>query len=191
MVFLGLLAGLVIFLFRRRRRHQHQSTDNNDNDDKGRRRWTFHREKMILPPVLDIRRISPLDPQYSSEEEDIERQGGGRGGLLHDDNIPTFPIVPIVTTTTSSPSGGGGGGFRKSLLKPFRRPLPVPPPPPIVPLKPHQQEMVDQMEHIRNKVVELKKKEENSGPTEHIILDDLQKQMIWLESQMKKENIRS
>ena len=156
MAFLGILAALGIVFLRRR-----QLTES-------KKRWSFHRDKMILPPVLDIRRVSRMD---SKSHEDIEQQGE----LPHDVNIlPTSPIV--ITASPSRP---------RSLFKSLHRPLPVPPP---VPLKPHQEDMVEQMEHIRNKMTELEK---NPGPTQHIILGDLQKQMIWLESQMKKENIRS
>jgi len=161
--FLGLLAALGIFFLRRRHR---QPTENK------KRRWTFHRDKMILPPVLDIRRISPMNSEFSSPE-DIEHQGG----LPHDDNniLPTSPIV----ITASSP---------RSILRSPHRPLPPPPPPVPVIIKSHQEDMVDQMEQIRNKMAELEK---NPGPTQHIILDDLQKHLNWLESQMKKENPRS
>jgi len=154
--FLGLLAGLGIFFLRRRR-----PTEN-------KKRWTFHRDKMILPPVLDIRRISPMNTEYISPE-DIEQQGE----LPHDD-LPTSPIVIMTSRSGLGPS-----------LKSPHRPLPLPPP---VPLKPHQEDIVEHTKQLRHKMTELAK---NPGPTQHIILDDLQKQMNWLESQMKKENLRS
>jgi hypothetical protein len=47
--------------------------------------------------------------------------------------------------------------------------------------------MVIQMEQIRNQMTELEK---NPGPTQHIILDDLQKQMDWFKSQIEKKKIR-
>jgi len=152
--FLGLLAALVIFFLRRR-----QSTD------KKTRRWTFHRDKMVLPPVLDIRQVSPI-----FDSGDIERQQQGQEQELpHDDNnLSTSPVVMIA-----SPTG------RRPLIKSLNRPLPLPP----LPLKPEQKEIVDQMEQIRKQVTELEK---DPGPTQHIILDDLQKQKNWLRSQMKK-----
>lgn len=164
MAFLSVVAALAIFFFRRR-----QPTENN-------KRWTFHRDKMVLPPVLDIRRVSPMNTEFYSPD-DIEQQA-----LPHDDDdddsdimIPTssssLPRSPIVIV--ASPSGP------RPLLKPKspHRPLPLPP----LPLKPHQKSVVGQMEQIRKKMIELEK---NSGPTQHIIMDDLQKQMNWLKSQL-------
>jgi len=144
--FLGLLAALVIVFLRRRR----------PKEDK---RWTFHRDLMIRPPVLDIRPISPT--LNLSLSDDIEH------GLSHDES-PTSPIVMIA-----SPSGP------RPLLKPFYRPLPLPIGP--EPLKPRQEEIVEQMEQVKNRIMALEK---NPGPTQHIILDDMQKQMSWLQSQM-------
>jgi len=143
--FLGLLAALVIVFLRRRR-------------PKENKRWTFHRDLMIRPPVLDIRPISPT--LNLSLSDDIEH------GLSHDES-PTSPIVMIA-----SPSGP------RPLLKPFYRPLPLPG---SEPLKPRQEEIVEQMERVNNRIMELEK---NPGPTQHIILDDMQKQMNWLQSQM-------
>ena len=134
MAFLGLLAALVIVFLRRRRPVENK-------------RWSFHPDNMVLPPILDIRPISPMNSEFPSCE-DIEH------GLPHDE-IPTSPIGP--------------------------RPLPSPP----VPLKPHQEDtvpvvVVDQIEQqIRNQMMKLEK---NPGPTQHIILEDLQKQMAWLQS---------
>lgn len=104
---LGLLVGVVIVFHRRR-----QQTEN--------KRWSFHRDKMVLPPVLDIRPLSPMNTQFFSPE-DIEQ------GLPHND-IPTSPIV------FASPSGP------KSTLRSPNRPLPP------VPLKPHQEDIGEQME---------------------------------------------
>jgi len=187
--FLGLAAALVIVFLQR---HQLEPT-------KGNRRWTFHRDKMVRSPVLDIRRTSPIRMEFSSPEQqglphddiiptssvmmtspsgprpllkspyhrsrsfplpgDIEQQG-----LPHDDIIPTTsPVVMMASPTGTRP-----------LPKSPYRPLPFPP------LKPHQQDMAVLMEQIRNKMTELEK---NPGPTQHIILDDLQKQMNWLKSQ--------
>jgi len=142
--FLGLLAAVVIVFLRRRR-----LTEN--------KRWTFHRDKMVLPPVLDIRPISPMSSQFSSTE-DIEYGP-------HND-IPTSPIVMIA-----SPSGP------RPLLKLPNRPLPLPP----APLRPHQEDILEQLEQIRSQIMDLQK---HPGPTQHIILDDLQKQMIWLHSRI-------
>jgi len=144
--FLGLLAALVIVFLRRRR-------------PKELKRWTFHRDLMIRPPVLDIRPISPT--LNLSVSNDIEH------GFSHDES-PTSPIVMIA-----SPSGP------RPLLKSFYRPLPLPPG--SEPLKPRQEEIVEQMERVNNRIMELKR---NPGPTQHIILDDMQKQMSWLQSQM-------
>lgn len=105
----GILVGLVIVFHRRR-----QQTDI--------KRWSFHRDKMVLPPVLDIRPLSPMNTHFISPD-DVEQ------GLPQDD-IPTSPIV------FASPSGP------KPLPKPVNRPLPIPP----VPLKPRQEDIVEQME---------------------------------------------
>jgi hypothetical protein len=144
--FLGLLATLVIVFLKRRR----QPPEN--------KRWTFHRDKMVLPPVLDIRPISPMMTQFSTPE-DIEQ------GIPHDD-IPTSPIAMIA-----SPSGP------RPLLKPLYRPLPPLP----MPLEPRQEDIVEQMEQLKHQMTELEK---NPGPTQHIMMDDLQKQMIWLQNQI-------
>ena len=107
--FVGLVATLAFFYLRRlRRRHP---TEN--------KRWTFYRDKMVLPPVLDIHRTSPMNSQFfSSQEEDIEQQQQQEEGLPHDDTT-TIPI-PIPTTSSSPPSG--------PRLPPFHdRPLPLPP----------------------------------------------------------------
>ena len=152
--FVGLVATLAFFYLRHRRRHP---TEN--------KRWTFYRDKMVLPPVLDIHRTSPMNSQFfSSQEEDIEQQGQQQEeeGLPHDD-ITTLPIP----TTSSPPSG--------PRLPPFHdRPLPLPP-------KSHQEIIEVQMEEIRYRIAEV---ERSPGPTQHIILDDLQKQMDWLKSQV-------
>jgi hypothetical protein len=116
---------------------------------------------MIRPPVLDIRRMSPMSSQFSSHG-DIEQQG-----LPHDDTIPTSPVVMMA-----SPSGP------RPLLKSPNRPLPLPPG---VILNPHQEYLAEQMEQLRNQIIELKK---SPGPTQHIIMDDLQRQMIWLKSRL-------
>jgi len=152
--FLGLLAALVIVFLRRR-----QPTE--DNTRSRSRRWTFHRDKMILPPVLDIRRTSPMDTVFFPPY-DIEQQQQ-QVGSPKTDNIPsTSPVVMMASS---------------SGLQSPNRPLPLVPP---VPLNPHQEDKAAQMEQIRNQITELEK---NSGPTQHIILDDLQKQLNWLKSQ--------
>lgn len=154
--FLGLLAALGIIFLRRRR----QTTE----DKKSSRRWTFHRDKMILPPVLDIRRTTPLDAEFFSPY-DIEQQR---------QQVVRSP--PVVMMASSSPSG-----LRPSLKSPIR-PLPMEPPlqPPMT-RDSRQEEMMAQMEQIRNRITELEK---NPGPTQRIILDDLQKQLNWLKSQI-------
>jgi len=151
--FLGLLAALGIVFLRRR-----QPT----KDNKRMRRWTFNRDKMILPPVLDIRPTSPITAGFLSD--DIEQQQVR--SPIDDSNIPTSPVFSMA-----------------SPIKSPHRPLPLPP---SVPLKPHQEDKEVQMEQIRNQITELEK---NPGPTQHIILDDLQKQMNWLKSQLKKPSL--
>jgi len=154
--FLGILAALVIVFIRRRR----QPTEDNKSRS---RRWTFHRDKMILPPVLDIRRTTPMDTEfYSPYDIEQQQQVVGIPHLNINDNIPsTSPVV-----TMASPRG----------LQSPKRPLPLPP----VPLIPHQVDKAAQMEQIRNQIAELEKK---PGPTQHIILEDLQIQLNWLKSQ--------
>lgn len=123
---------------------------------------------MILPPVLDISRMSPMNMEFHSPD-DIEQQA-----LPHDDTtIPTSPLPTSPIVIMASPSGP------RPLLQPKspHRPLPLPP----LPLKPRQKDIMEQMEQIRIKMIELEK---NSGPTQHIIMDDLQKQMNWLKSQL-------
>ena len=115
---------------------------------------------MVLPPVLDIRPVSPtLNILPFLSTRDIE-QG------LPDDDAPTSPVVMIA-----SPSGP------RPLLKSLHRPLPALP----RPLKPGQEEVVTQIEQLRNQMLELEK---NAGPTQHIMLDDMQKRMSWLQSQL-------
>lgn len=57
------------------------------------------------------------------------------------------------------------------------KPLPVPP----EPLKTRQEDIAERMEEVRNQIMKL---ERNPGPTQRIQLDDMQKQMSWLQSQM-------
>lgn len=114
---------------------------------------------MVLPPVLNIHPISPtIDISLSSSPDDPEQ------GLPHE--APTSPIVMIA-----SPSGP------RPLLKPLYRPLPPLP----MPLKARQEEIVEQMEQVKKQMIELEK---NPGPTQHIMMDDMQKQMTWLQSQI-------
>jgi len=158
--FLALVAALGIVFLRRRR--QPEPTKDNHNT----RRWTFNRDNMIRPPVLDIRRTTPLNTEFFSPG-DIEQQG-----LPHDDDdiVPTSESP--VAVMMASPSGP------RPLLKSPHLSIPLPPL-----LKPHQEDIVAQMEQIRNKMIELEK---NPGPAQHIILDDLQKQMNWLKSSILK-----
>ena len=79
-------------------------------------------------------------------------------GLPHDDE-PVSPVIMIA-----SPSGP------RPLLKPNYRALPVLP----EPLNGRQEDMVERMKEL----------EGNPGPTQHIMLDDMQKQINWLQSQM-------
>jgi len=143
--FLGIVAVLGIMFLRRRR--QLESTKV--------RRWTFHRDKMVLSPVLDIHPTSPISTEFFSPG-DIEQQG------LPYDGIPTSPVVMMASRLSL-----------KSPHRPISLPLPVP-------QNPRQEDKVAQMEQIRNKMREL---ERNPGPTQHIILDDLQKQLNWWKSQ--------
>jgi hypothetical protein len=164
--FLGLVAALGIMFLRRRRRQPEPEQPTKAQET---RRWTFHRDMMILPPILDIRRTTPMNVEFFSPG-DIEQQG-----LPHDDDdfviVPTFETSPVVMM--ASPSGS-----RPLLKSPLHRSLPFPP----LKLNSHQEDIVAQMEQIRNKMNEL---ERNPGPTQHIILDDLQKQLNWLKSQKK------
>jgi len=178
--FLGLLTALGIMFLRRRR----PTTTEDDDDNTNRRRWTFHRDKMILPPVLDIRRTTPMTTEFLTSD-DIEQQQH-QVGILHDDIMNVIPMASPVIKMASP---------RRSLLRSPNRPLPLPPlpsPPPVVPLPPlppqQQDDMVIQMEQIRNQMIELEK---NPGPTQHIILDDLQKQMNWFKSQIEKKTSSS
>jgi len=148
--FLALLAVLGIVFLRRR---QPKVEDN--------RRWTFNRDNMVLPPVLDIRRSSRMKTELFSPD-DIEQQG----------------LSPHNMMAQASPSGSPRP-FHKSPLRPL--PLPSSPISVVVPLNPHQEEMVAQIEQIRNQMSELEKT--NPGPAQHIILGDLQRQMNWLKSQ--------
>lgn len=234
--FLGILAALGI-LFLRRRRQQPATEDDDTNNN--RRRWTFHRDKMILPPVLDIRRTTPMTAGFLTPD-DIEQQQphddnndvivpristststspvvvsqkatSPRFSLLRSPNRPlpldieqhqvglpldnNNEVIPSTSTSTSPVAvKRAATPPRFSILRSTSRPLPLPPlpsPPPVVPLPPippQQQldDMVAQMEQIRNQMTELKK---NPGPTQHIILDDLQKQMDWFKSQIEKKSL--
>ena len=123
---------------------------------------------MIRPPILDIRPTSPMESEFFASSSDIEQQG-----LPQQDDNNNNDILPATSPVVmmASPSGP------RPLLKSPHRPLPLPP----VPLEPDQEEIVAQLEQIRDKIIELEK---NPGPTQHIILDDLQRQMNWLKSQI-------
>jgi hypothetical protein len=183
--FLGLLAALGIIFLRRRRQLRTTTTTEDDSDDNNntRRRWTFHRDKMILPPVLDIRRTTPMTTEFLTPD-DIERQ---QVGLSPHDDDSTTPTAAAASSSTSP-------GPRPLLFKSSKnRPLPLPPSvvtlPPLPPLPPQQEDLVVQMEQMRNKITELEKREGQGGPTtQHIILDDLQKQMNWFKSQIEKKS---
>ena len=97
--------------------------------------------------------------------------------------LPDSSTSPVVVMM-ASPSGS------RPLLKsssphqhPSHRLLPLPPQAVVLNANPHQEDVVLQMEQIRNKMRELDK---NPGPAQHIILDDLQKQLNWFESQYLK-----
>ena len=134
---------------------------------------------MILPPVLDIRRTTPLNAEFfSSPQGDIEH-----GLLPHDDTaVPgsssTSPVVLMV-----APSPSGSKPLLKSSSPQALRTLPLPPQAVVLNANPQQEDVVLQMEHIRKRMRELEK---NPGPAQHIILDDLQKQLNWFESQYLK-----
>jgi len=128
---------------------------------KANKSWTFHRNMMIRSPVLDIRPLPPTtDVSVPVPAEDIEQ------GVPHDEDTPTSPVVMIA-----SPSGP------RPLIKPIYRPLPTLP----GSLNPRQEKIAEQIEQVRVRIMEV---EQNAGPTEHIILDDMQKQMSWLQSQL-------
>lgn len=177
--FIG-LATVGIVLLRRR-----QPTE----DKPETRRWTFHRDKMVLPPILDIRRIStatrrmpprrrPLtirmpsrgrrmseSSMYSqfTSREDIEQQR-----LPQDDILSTFPIVMMRSPT------------RPRMAYPRPRPLPERPEPirRLPPAPDQAQVAVEQMEQRRNQMTELENN--NPGPMQRIISDDSQKKINWL-----------
>ena len=81
--FLGLVAALGSVFLRRRRRRQLEPTTTKENNRRTRR-WTFNRDKMILAPVLDIRRTTPLNAEFFSSPGDIEH------GLPHDDDTAAW-----------------------------------------------------------------------------------------------------
>ena len=125
------------------------------------RRWTIHREMMVRPATLDINPVYPTISQ-SPSPLDVEQ------GLPHDDDTSSQSGVVMI----ASPSGP------RPLIKPFYRSFPLPP----WPLNPRQEEIVEQMEKVKGQITKL---EQNPGPTQHIMLDDMQKQMSWLRSQIK------
>ena len=97
--------------------------------------------------------------------------------------LPGSSTSPVVVMMVSP---GGSRPLLKSSSPhphPSRRSLPLPPQAVVLNANPHQEDVVLQMEQIRNKMRELDK---NPGPAQHIILDDLQKQLNWFESQYLK-----
>jgi len=152
--FLGLLAALAILCLRRR-----QST--------GNRRWTFHRDMMIRPEnanasAITIVNVYPTSPTPTITQSSSPPSPDVEQGLPHD----TSPSEVVLIT---SPNGSA------PLNKP--RPLPIPP----SPLTDRQQAIANRIEELRDRMTEL---ERNAGPTQHIILDDMQKQMSWLQDQI-------
>lgn len=124
-----------------------------------KRRWTFYRDRMVRPANAIVNAdVNPASPTQSSCPQDIEHGSP-------DDTDPSEVVM------IASPNGP------RPLLKPKYRPLPLPP----APLTQRQEAVVKQMEELRDQMMEL---EHNAGPTQHIILDDLQKQMRWLEGQV-------
>ena len=129
---------------------------------------------MILPPILDIRRTTPFNTEFFSPD-DIEQQQQVRS--------PQADFLPVVTMASSS-----GGPSSRPLPKSPNRPLPIPPSVLSMPRSPQQEDMIAQMEEMRNKMAELEK---NPSPAQHIILDDMQKQLNWLNSQVERSSVES
>lgn len=127
------------------------------------KRWTFHRDMMIRPADANADAIMVIAPSISQPSfplpPDVEQ------GLPHDTDESEVVMI-------ASPNGP------RPLIKPFFRPLPLPP----GSLTDRQDAIKKQMELLRNEMMEL---ERNSGPTQHIMLDDMQKQVTWLQDQMR------
>jgi len=124
-----------------------------------KRRWTFYRDRMVRPTVTNTDQnaaVNPVSvsPTQCSSHQDVE----------HGLNQDTDPFVMIA-----SPNGP------RPLRKPTYRPLPLPP------LTDRQDAIVKQIERVKDQITEL---EQNAGPTQHIMLDDMQKQITWLQDQV-------
>jgi len=147
----------LVIFFLRRRRRRSTSNSN--------RRWTFHRDRMVRPANINVNAgVNPTSPTTNTQPsctQDIEH------GLP--ENTDPSEVVMIA-----SPNGP------RPLLKLKYRPLPLPP----APLTERQGAVVKRMEEVRDQMMEL---ERNAGPTQHIMLDDMQKQMRWLEGQVGSE----
>jgi len=159
--FLGLLAVLGIMF------HRRQPKENT-------RRWTFHRDKMIRPPVVDICRdstrrrpstrpattLSLLTLDRQMTESSIYSQFSSREDqrLPNDDILSKYPIVMMASPTKPRMA------YPRSRSRPLpERPEPLRP----LPQPPEQDDEAVQID--RNWMTELEK---NKGPTQHIILDD-------------------
>jgi hypothetical protein len=115
---------------------------------------------MVRPANLDINPTYPTISQ-SPSPSDVEQ------GLTDDDTSSQSGVVMIA-----SPSGP------RPLIKPIYRSFPLPP----RPLNPRQEEIAEQIENVKGQITKL---EQDPGPTQHIMLDDMQKQMSWLRSQIE------
>jgi len=127
------------------------------------KRWTFHRDMMIRPASANANAIMVIAPSILQPSfplpPDVEQ------GLPHDTDESEVVMI-------ASPNGP------RPLIKPFLRPLPLPP----GSLTDRQDAITKQMELLKNEMMEL---ERNAGPTQHIMLDDMQKQVTWLQDQMR------
>ena len=180
--FLGLLAALGIMLLRRLKA------------EKKTRKWSFHGEKMVLPPVLDISRFStsrmPPRPQARPPtlripsrrmtETSMYSQFSSQEGvykLPSDDILSTFPIVMMESPTLPRMAYP-----RERMAYPRPRPLPERPerPEPLRPLPPPPDQaregLVVHMEQRRTQTTELPVGR-NSVMTQRISLDDSQKKI--------------
>jgi len=122
------------------------------------KRWTFHRDMMIRPTVPEIHSTSPTVSEYSTySTPDMMEEG------LPQDIPPAMRASPI--------------GPRPLIRPPYLRDRPLP----SAPLTSRQETIVERMEQVRHQMMGL---ERSPGPTQHIILDDMQRQMSWLQAQL-------
>lgn len=131
----------------------------------GSKRWTFHRDMMVRPrnpnevTIVDVNPSPTISQSSSPPPFDIEQ------GSPHD----TDPSEVVMIASAN--------GLRP-LFKPSSRPLPLPP----IPQTDRQEAISKRIERTRNQIMEL---ERNAGPTQHIMLDDLRKQLSWLQDQLR------